>query len=758
MPTHNRRASDALLLGGVAVAVTYFALPRGGLGQALVFLGWLSVAAGLLVARVHRDRQTLPRVWWILSAGLGVYVTATFMWYLPSAAFGVTLGFPSPVDGLYFVSYALFGGFLLAVIGRRRSGDDDEQHLAVVDAAIFTSALLALLWEGVIEPNVSASGVTVEAKAVAVAYPAFAALLFGLGVRLVLSGIRAGAVDLLLVGWIGGELLSDIFYGYTSANATFSHGHPMELGWLGAYTAVAALAVHPGFAEVSLPASRPRRTAGRGRLGLLLAAALLPIFLAIMHVADVFLLVNAAVGFVLVIVRLSLVSGDLDEQRRLADELSRLSDELHHRALHDSLTGLGNRALLIEALERAIRRRPKKPGVVTALLLIDLDGFKSVNDTLGHEAGDHVLVEAAARLRRSVRSADTVARLGGDEFAVIMEDVRTEDALRNARRIVEVLREPVRFSGKALPVRASVGLHLAEASTDTQIVVRNADLAMYAAKALGGDRYELYEAELYRAFVARHELEMQLREAITGTQLHVHYQPIIDLTRNIAVGVEALLRWRHPQRGLLLPREFMDVAETSGVIVAIGRWVLEEACRQYMRWQAEYHLPDGFKITVNLSRRQLLDPHIVDDIARVLEDTGCEPRALVIDITETVFVADTADLSERLGKIRSFGVTIAMDDFGTGYSSLDQLRHLPIDILKIDESFVTGIADRTEDFDLATAIVKLANSLKLRTLAEGVETPEQLAHLRALNVGYAQGCLFAPALPAKDVERAWQRS
>jgi EAL domain-containing protein (putative c-di-GMP-specific phosphodiesterase class I) len=177
-----------------------------------------------------------------------------------------------------------------------------------------------------------------------------------------------------------------------------------------------------------------------------------------------------------------------------------------------------------------------------------------------------------------------------------------------------------------------------------------------------------------------------------------------------------------------------------------------------MRWQAEYHLPDGFKITVNLSRRQLLDPHIVDDIARVLEDTGCEPRALVIDITETVFVADTADLSERLGKIRSFGVTIAMDDFGTGYSSLDQLRHLPIDILKIDESFVTGIADRTEDFDLATAIVKLANSLKLRTLAEGVETPEQLAHLRALNVGYAQGCLFAPALPAKDVERAWQRS
>jgi EAL domain-containing protein (putative c-di-GMP-specific phosphodiesterase class I) len=246
-----------------------------------------------------------------------------------------------------------------------------------------------------------------------------------------------------------------------------------------------------------------------------------------------------------------------------------------------------------------------------------------------------------------------------------------------------------------------------------------------------------------------------LREAAGGDQLHVHYQPIVDLRTETVVGVEALLRWRHPQLGLLLPYKFMDVAERSSVIVGIGRWVLEEVCRQYVRWQAEFHVPEGFHVAVNVSRRQLMDPLIVDNVARILEQTGCDPRALVIEVTETAVMADTADLSENLEKIRSFGVTIAMDDFGMGYSSLDQLRHLPIDMLKVDRSFVARIAHRREDLDLVAVIVKLAESLRQRTLAEGVETREQLAHLRALGVDLAQGHLFSPPLAAVEVTRGW---
>ena len=748
-------ASSVLLLAGVAVMAVYVLLPRGGLGQAVVFLGWMTVATGLLMARVCRDRS-LPRLWWALAAGLAMYAVATYPWYLLAVAFGRTLTFPSVLDALYFLSYGLFGVYLLAVIGRRRSGDAGERRLAVVDAAIFTNALLILLWEGVIEPNMAGAEGAFAAKAAAVAYPASTALLFGLAVRIVLGGIAARAADLLLVGWIGGELFSDVFYGYTSVNGTITYGHPVFLGWLGAYTALAALAVHPRLVDVSVVATRPPRSSGRSRLGLLLAAALLPIALAIARHADIFLLANAAVGFTLVIIRMSLVSGDLEEQRRLADELAQMSHQLRHRALHDHLTGLGNRALMMEALEHAMRRRPTEPGASAALLLLDLDNFKTINDSLGHEAGDRVLVEVAARLMRSVRSADTVARLGGDEFAVILEDVSAEDALRSARRIIEVIREPVRFAGKALPIRASVGLHLAEEGTETQIAVRNADLAMYAAKALGGDRYELYQAELHHAFLVRHELEMQLREAAVGEQLHVYYQPIVELATNATVGVEALLRWQHPERGLLLPWEFMDVAESSSVIVGIGRRVLEEACQQYVRWQAGFHLPAGFRVAVNMSRRQLMDPLVVDHVARVLADTGCDAHALVFEVTETAVMANVADLSENLEKIRSFGVTIAMDDFGTGYSSLDQLRRLPIDMLKIDRSFVARIADRREDLDLVAVIVKLADSLKQLTLAEGVETPAQLACLRDLDVDMAQGYLFAEPLAADEVTRGWR--
>jgi diguanylate cyclase (GGDEF)-like protein len=441
--------------------------------------------------------------------------------------------------------------------------------------------------------------------------------------------------------------------------------------------------------------------------------------------------------------------------RRVTSELARLHEELGHGASHDQLTGLGNRLMLMERLAHAIQHRPQGPGQMTGLLVLDLDRFKTVNDTLGHDAGDRLLMEVSRRIQGCVRPSDTVARLGGDEFVVVLEAVDTDQALRVTRRLVDVLREPVRLDGHSLSVRTSAGLHLSANPTEPGTMLRNADLAMYSAKQHGGDRYELFEPELHRTFLARHELEIELRDSVVRDELVLHYQTIVDVNSAAVVGVEALIRWNHPARGLLYPDSFIELAETSGAIIPMGRWVLREACRQLREWMTDQHLPEDFTVAVNVSRRQLLDPNIVEDIAEVIQAGAIPPHMLVLEVTETALMTDTDQLADRLQQLRELGVTLAMDDFGTGYSSLDQLRHLPIDILKIDRAFVDGIARGSEDFALATAIVRLAASLGKQSLAEGVETAAQLAHLRTLKVNLAQGYLFAKPAPAAEAAQHW---
>ena len=712
-----------------------------------------TIATGTVVWRVVHSR--LGGGWVLFAAGSGTYAAASIALYVVPEWPVVDIPFPSAVDGLYVSSYLLDAGFLVWLIRTRGGGDVDDQRLALIDAAIFTLTLMVVLWTLLIESNRAFDALSLPQQASIVALAAVIALLFALAVRLVIGGAHIRVLSGLLLLWVGLELASAASWAFARASEDFHHAGfhqgrvPPGILRMGSCAALAALALHPRLSTLARPPDGPPRATSL-RLRALLAASLIPLAAAAIEAAEVapeaaWLTLVSATVFVLIIVRLSLVTVDLDEQRQVADQLRQVTEELRYQSLHDALTGTGNRSLLTARLEHALRRR-SPAGKTNALLLLDLDGFKTVNDTLGHRAGDHVLHHVATKLMDNLRTSDTVARIGGDEFGVLLEDVTPNEALRATRRLVDGLRDAVEIDGRAVRTRASIGVYFADADAHPDIAMRNADLALYAAKDHGGERYEVFEPALHEAFLARHQLELELRDASSLGQLRLLYQPVINLTNGRVDGVEALVRWQHPERGLVPPCDFMTIAEESGIIIEIGRWVLSEACRQLQEWRSAAALPDGFQMAVNLSRRQLLDRMIVADVEAILADAGVRPADVVLEVTETALMSDTEQLTRRLEELSAVGVAIAMDDFGTGYSSLDQLRRLPIDVLKIDRAFVKGIDRGPEDFALATAIIKLAASLGKATVAEGVETPAQLAHLRSLRAGRAQGYLFAPPL------------
>jgi diguanylate cyclase (GGDEF)-like protein/PAS domain S-box-containing protein len=429
----------------------------------------------------------------------------------------------------------------------------------------------------------------------------------------------------------------------------------------------------------------------------------------------------------------------------------RLENELAHQAFHDSLTDLANQALFRDRVGHALTRAARQPNRL-AVLFLDLDNFKTVNDSLGHTAGDELLVAVAGRLQSCLRPADTAARLGGDEFAVLLEDLGSdEDASEVAERIIETLRVPLSISGKEIFVRASLGIAFDEEGTSADTLLRNADAAMYRAKREGKNGFRLFEPAMHSAAMARLELEGDLRRAIDNAEFVVHYQPTVSLASGRIVGFEALVRWQHPERGLIQPAEFIGLAEENGLIVEIGRWVLREACCRARNWQRA-HPAQPFGIAVNLSARQLGDRHLVGDVAKALTDSGLAAADLTLEITETVLMDDPDVAIARLRELKALGVKLAIDDFGTGYSSLSSLQHLPVDTLKIDKAFIDDVAMGVEASGLVQAIIRLARILALQTVAEGVEQPEQAARLEELGCSLVQGYHFARPVPPEEVE------
>jgi diguanylate cyclase (GGDEF)-like protein/PAS domain S-box-containing protein len=425
----------------------------------------------------------------------------------------------------------------------------------------------------------------------------------------------------------------------------------------------------------------------------------------------------------------------------------RAEEQLLHDAFHDPLTGLPNRALFMDRLGHAVARAKRRGDYLFAVLFLDLDRFKTINDSLGHAIGDELLGAVARRLEACVRPGDTVARLSGDEFAILLQDIEDVNAVRQvADRIHKELAAPLVLQGQEVMTTASIGIALSETGYERpEDILRDADRAMYRAKALGKARYEVFGSAKHLQTVERMQLETDLRRALTRDDFQFCYQPIVSLESGTLSGFEALLRWRHPERGIVSPDDFIPVAEATGLIVYIGQWAIREACRQIQVWQGQF--PDEpLAISVNLSSVQLSQPGLVEEIGRVLDETGIDGKHLKLEITESVLVDNAESAVVTLRQIKALNIRLCLDDFGTGYSSLSYLHRLPIDTIKIDRSFVSTLGMDEDNPEIARTIVMLAHNLGIDVIAEGIETVEQMERLRDLRCDFGQGNYFSMPL------------
>ena len=431
-------------------------------------------------------------------------------------------------------------------------------------------------------------------------------------------------------------------------------------------------------------------------------------------------------------------------ERKAAEE------QLHHAAFYDSLTSLPNRAHFTDQLELAIRRSIDYPDHVVAVCFLDLDRFKNINDSLGHVVGDQLLQAVAGRLKRCTREQDTVSRFGGDEFAVLLNGVDgAKEVIQIVERILDEVGQRYKLSGYEVLTSTSIGITLSTIGYEsTEDFLRDADTAMYRAKEKGKGRFEVFDKFMHARAMSRLKLEHDLQYALERNEFEVYYQPIVDLKEDRVSGFEALIRWNHPERGIVSPTEFIPVAEDTDLIIPIGHWVLREACRQVREWQVVLDIKEPLTISVNLSGKQFKKPDLVESIKQILFQTELPAEALRLEITESVIMEDAESATAMLRQLRSIGVQLSIDDFGTGYSSLSYLHRFPVNILKIDRSFVSRMTIDEEALGIVETVVTLAAKLKMNVVAEGIETPAQAAKLRSFNCDYGQGYLFSKPLPA----------
>lgn len=433
-------------------------------------------------------------------------------------------------------------------------------------------------------------------------------------------------------------------------------------------------------------------------------------------------------------------------------ERKRVQAQLLEMALHDGLTGLPNRSLFMERLGQELKRISTNPAYQFAVLFLDCDRFKIVNDSLGHLIGDELLIAIAHRLKGCLKTSDTIARLGGDEFAILLPELQDVDgATQLAYQLLKALSQPFQLSKWQVFIGASIGIVIGHAGyTQPEYLLRDADTAMYRAKASGKSQYQIFDSTMHDAALQLLHLETDLRRAVEQQEFVLHYQPIVTLSTGKIVGFEALLRWQHPEQGLVVPGEFIAIAEETGLIVSIGEWVLKTACSQLHDWQQQGLANEQFTISINLSARQFVQSDLVRQIDGILAETQINPRNLKLEITESIILDNTNAVADTLKNLRERQIHLSIDDFGTGYSSLSYLHAFPVDSLKIDRSFIQGLDENSETLGLVPAITNIARAMQMSVVAEGIETPEQLDQLRRLKCDFGQGYLFSRPIPVEQ--------
>jgi diguanylate cyclase (GGDEF)-like protein len=737
----------ALLIGGVLV-VGYFLLPSPDL-QDLAYQvpGMLAVPAVLAGIALHRPSNPWP--WVLLAAGLALTTTGDWTWVVLARVYELE-PFPSLADAFYLGGMGLTVAAVVWMVRGRIPGGD---RAGVLDALIVAVGVGLVSWTFLMAPIVADPTAAFADIAFALAYPMLDILLLGVLVRIVLApGPRVPSLTFLM-GALVAFLASDFPYAFLALSDGYYTGHIVDAGWLIGSVLWATAALHPSMREVAEPVEAAEARLSAWRLILLAGASLMaPAVLVIQWVTgspiDVpVIAAGCVVLFLLVIARLGGVVSDLRSTLR---QRQRLERELEHRALHDPLTGLANRVLFSDRLGRALAQRDER----VAALFLDLDDFKTINDTHGHQAGDELLGAVAEVLRRNVRPEDTVARLGGDEFAILVERGASEGTARVlADRLLTALRRPVRVAGRDRAISASIGISLGTSGVaDAETLMREADIAMYVAKGEGKGGSSIFDPRTHASVVRSIGLREDLERAIRHRQFELQYQPMVDTGSGELAAVEALVRWRHPVRGLLGPNEFIGVAESTGSIIALGQWIFEEACRQAAAWsRAGSPLADGRFMSINLSTIQLTHPGFVEFVFDTVERAGLPPGKVLVEVTESAN-PDADAVVETLRQLHAHGIRLAIDDFGTGYASMGRLLRTPFEMIKIDQSLVSLVATDPRAESVVTGITDLARRLGAVCIAEGVEDAEQLVRLRQMGCQLAQGFHFSSALPPAELE------
>jgi diguanylate cyclase (GGDEF)-like protein len=673
------------------------------------------------------------KAWRLLALAVLLWVAGDFVWDGYTFA-GAARPDVSLADLFYLAGYPVLTVGLLQM-ARDRAGRHIREGL--LDGCVFAAAATMAVWQVLVLPTAHSTS-SIFTSVVWSSYPLGDVLVIAAVMWVVLTPGRRTEPTYLLLAAVAMTFVVDVLYVYLPTVSTFDVAR-LDPWYPISYALLAAAALHPARDELSTARAQSPTRMHRARFGLLAASLCTAPIVGILGTSDTWVERLVLIGLSSAVSAAVVLRFAFTVRSR-----ERAQQALAHRATHDELTGVVNRVLLIDRIDHALTRARRQGDDALAVLYLDLDRFKEINDTLGHQAGDALLVDVAQRITSVVRPGDTVGRLGGDEFVVLCENIKIEESIRVAERLLAIVEAPLGRGDAAVRITTSIGIAFSKEGATGDDLISRADAAMYAAKRDGGDRYEVYDETLRTALTQRRDTERALRHALARGELVLFYQPIVRSADGTVAAVEALLRWRRDGGALIPPDQFIGLAEETGLIVSIGEWVIESACAQLAEWS---RAGCEMSISVNVSAVQLQRSGLEEAVRRALALTGADPSRLILEVTESVLVQDDDRAHTQLTRLRALGLRVAIDDFGTGYSSLAYLQHLPVDIVKIDRTFITALETDDSASAVLAAVIHLAHILGFLVVAEGAETRAQVDELRRLECDEIQGFYFARPAP-----------